>query len=387
MSTEFSTPTLINQITSGTPSINYDSANGKFVICYLDYVDYSDDVWSKVILGTVEESGNISIGDSVLIASTWGRQAQVVILDGVAIIAYFDGDVSNNASLKVVAGYINGSEIVLGSVVTVGVFPITVHGISLAIDPESHNFILCWENSWPLEGRAVIGTVSGNTVSIGSIVAFETENISMCRVVRISQDKYIVYYEMDTLGYLYAKVCTVTGSVPSFGARIKIFESTTTSQGNSNADYIGNNKVLFSQLDNTDNVMLIIGTISGDVITLDGLEVLSFSSATSYKSAPAVLYNTFSNEFFCAVILADDSIVLTSGTIDDTVINISDYQIELPILGSSGSCSMCLDVDNEVVLIANGTSYLDQTELYVLSLESIPSSFWKNFKGQREIIS
>ena len=127
----------------------------------------------------------------------------------------------------------------------------------------------------------LIGTVSGTSISFGSEVVFEsatTTNISS--VYDPTNGKVVIAYrDSDNSGYGTAIVGTVSGTSISFGTPV-VFNPTYTTFTSTVFDS-ANNKVIiaYQNRGNDNHGTVIAGTVSGNSISFDTASTFSFSSS------------------------------------------------------------------------------------------------------------
>jgi hypothetical protein len=86
------------------------------------------------------------------------------------------------------------------------------------------------DNTGSGEGRAIVGTVSGNSISFGTPVAFSSNNIAETSITfDSSNDKvFIAYTDTNNSSYGTGVVGTVSGTSISFGTAVSFNNGTTT---------------------------------------------------------------------------------------------------------------------------------------------------------------
>lgn len=130
-------------------------------------------------------------------------------------------------------------------------------------------------------GTAVVGTISGNSISFGAPAVFETGSTSSISITDIGSDKVVVAYrDAGNSGYGTAVVGTVSGTGISFGSP-SVFVSRDVSYVS--VSNIGSNKVFIS-FDNSfgSDATGIVGTVSGSSISYGGTNI--FGSVVSAGS-------------------------------------------------------------------------------------------------------
>ena len=147
-------------------------------------------------------------------------------------------------------------------------------------------------------GTAVVATGSGTTLSYGTKVAFDSQDCQQSVVVYDSNaDRVVIFYYGAADGKGYAIVGTVSGTSISFGTRVE-FEPGEIGDGSGVFDPV-NNKVVFLYKDVGANANLgtyIIGTVSGSSV--------SFTTPVVWHNAItrqcAAVYDTTNNKIVVA---------------------------------------------------------------------------------------
>ena len=196
---------------------------------------------------------------------------------GVTVALQSDGTVSAVAS--------DGSSSELGSLTT---FSTSDNDrVTAAYDVASQKIVIAYrDNGNSSYGTAIVGTVSGVSITFGTAVVFESANADSRSIVYDANSEKIViaYQDRGNSSYGTAIVGTVSGTSISFGSA-SVFES-------ANAGYIGAaydataQKVVFSYVDfgNSSYGTAIVGTVSGTSISFGSATVFE-SASTNYTSA------------------------------------------------------------------------------------------------------
>ena len=157
---------------ANSQTIAYDSSNDKVVIAYRDAGDSSK---GKAIVGTVSGS-SISFGTAVEFESgtTPYIRATFDSSNNKVVIAYTDQDDSSYG--KAIVGTVSGTSISFGSAVTfesasVGDIP------GICFDSTNNKVVIGYRDGGNSNyGTAIVGTVSGTSISFGSPTVFESAN-------------------------------------------------------------------------------------------------------------------------------------------------------------------------------------------------------------------
>lgn len=246
----------------------FDSYNNKLVIIYLDS---PSSLYLKAVVGTVSGS-SISFGTPVTFhTSSFPNFPQASVAfdssNNKIVVAYAENSMASGAA---VVGTVSGSSISFGSAYTFD--SNTVYAIHTTFDSYNNKIVIVYRNSTS-KGAAIVGTVSGSSISFGSAVVFTTVNIANNEPVTVfdSYNNKIVTVYGDT--DLLAKVGTVSGSSISFGDAVVITSSWGSSWDVAFDSF--SNKILVVYSSYADNKGRInVGAVSGSSI--------SFGSAITF---------------------------------------------------------------------------------------------------------
>ena len=150
--------------------------------------------------------------------------------------------------------------------------------IGAGFDSVNNKVIIAYYDLGTTSGQAIVGTVSGNTISFGTQVQFENANVEDITIsVDTANDKVVIFYrDGGNSNYGTAIVGTVSGTSISFGTAV-VFASYY-SQYNSSVYDTTSGKVIVANRDGsvTDDGSAYVGTVSGTSI--------SFGSAQTFDS-------------------------------------------------------------------------------------------------------
>jgi hypothetical protein len=153
-------------------------------------------------------------------------------------------------------------------------------------DSANDKVVVVYDDSSAAPGKAVVGTVSGTTISFGTPVAISANNCSNFAVTYDSaNDKVVIAYtDNNNNSYGTAVVGTVSGTSISFGTPT-VFNSATTREIAATFD-ASNDKVVIAYKDvgNNDYGTASVGTVSGTSISF-GTSALFRANRSDYISA------------------------------------------------------------------------------------------------------
>lgn len=313
------TPVVFAAYNSTHQAAVFDSSNNKVVVAYSQ--DASPQ-YGYAVVGTVSGT-SISFGTPVVFHSGETTLTFAVFdsNSNKVVITYRDGGASNYG--KAVVGTVSGTSISFGSEATFNSgdtdYP------AATFDSNSNKVVITYrDTSNSNYGTAIVGTVSGTSISFGSETVFESQRVDYVFPTFDSvNNKVVVAYRVfsgNREGY--AKVGTVSGTSISFGSSVQ-FEAGQTNHIKSTFDSSNDKVVLFYRDDNnSDQGTAIVGTVSGTSISF-GTPVIFSTTSVDQLSA---VFNTSSNKIFIGYTDYGNSSygTLIAGTVSGTSISFED---------------------------------------------------------------
>ena len=280
-SISFGSPVVFESAITLYPSVVYDSTNGKIVIAYHDNGN-SD--YLTAIVGTISGT-SISFGSPVAITSTSSYHITSTVFDSTnnkIVIAYRDG--TNSWYGTAVVGAVSGTSISFGTPV---VFESAeVYDYAATFDSTLNKVVIAFSSD-SQHGQVVTGTVSGTSISFDSSIKFHAGQTNFLGIAFDSNSgKSIITYKNGASSSRGDSVVyTPTGiSVPSAGSPT-VFESADSSYVSSTFDS-SNNKVVIAYRDggNSDYGTAVVGTVSGNSISFGSPVVFNSDRVTDVSS-------------------------------------------------------------------------------------------------------
>ena len=261
-------------------SATFDSNTNKVVIVYRDSAN-SD--YGTAIVGTVSGT-SISFGTEVVWNSGTSDYISCAFdsTNNRVVVAFRDIGAGSPFPGKVVIGTVSGTSISFGSEVTFNSG--NTQYTTVSFDSSSEKVVVAYKDGGNSNyGTAIVGTVSGTSISFGSEVVFNSGNSTRIKAVFDSNNNKSVIVFADSSDSTKGKaiVGTVSGTSISFGSEVA-FPGTTYANSLSAAFDSVNNKVVinYSDVENSNNGFCIIGTVSGTSI--------SFGTAFTFESTDDV---------------------------------------------------------------------------------------------------
>ena len=310
-SISFGTPVKFYSTLVGNTAIAYDSSNDKVVIAFHQY---TSDYYEYAIVGTVSGT-SISFGSAVAFNSDSNSNARYTSIafdssNNKCVFCYRD-TTSNNYYGTARVGTISGTSISFG---TAALFNGSNHTqyIQATFDSSNNKVVIAFANTDSNNaGTAVVGTVSGTSISFGSAVAFGSgAGGNGQRPLGIAFDSknnkvVIAYVDENDSDKGKAIVGTVSGTSISFGSAVEFNDSNHTAPEGIGAIYVSNAEkviIVYRDTGNSNKGTAIAGTVSGTSISFGSEVVFNTAGGTNYNSA---IYDSTNKRFVVAY--RDDS--------------------------------------------------------------------------------
>ncbi len=280
-SISFGTPVVFNNASSRSPGCSYDSANNKFVITYS--TASGSYYYGYAVVGTVSGT-SISFGTPAVfnnVDTYWSSMySRYDATNGKIVISYLN---TSGQPGYVKLGTVSGTSITFGSANSYCTGYTQQGGMS---DIVNGKFVIAHQEyiSNAYRGMLVVGSISGNTVSMGTPFQFHNAvlNPTPRSLVFTASGKVVITYKNTNAGLVTAVVGTLSGTSISLGTSVTV--------GTANdwihaIDYDSvNDKVLLAVSDGTlPAAVMYVGTVSGTSISFDAAVVVN-SGGTSYLS-------------------------------------------------------------------------------------------------------
>ena len=296
-SISFGTPVQFESGDVNNNSVVFDSSNNKVII---SYVDTGNSDYGTSVVGTVSGT-SISFGTPVVFASVGTSQVSSAFDTSAnkVVVTY------SQSGGKAIVGTVSGTSISFGSAVKFENG--STYNTATVYDTNANKTVIAYrDNGDGNKGKAVVGTVSGTSISYGSIVEFDTGN-SRDMVMSydpVAQKILLVYKILSSPNPGYSIVGTVSGTSISFGTRVEYHSGSTDVNRvvyDSNAQ---KHVILFRDQDTSPyRGKIIEATISGTSVSY-GTE---FEWSSTSFSEPAITYDPDQKKVVLAYVDANNS--------------------------------------------------------------------------------
>jgi hypothetical protein len=276
------TPVIFENAAVLYTAVTYDVTAQKIVIAYSDTGNSS---YGTAVVGTVSGT-SISFGTPVVFDATsvswiW---ATYDVNTGKVVVSYQTA--ASNYGLSII-GTVSGTSISFGTSVVFR--SATTTRIASVYDVNAQKVVIAYTDGGSIDswGTAIVGTVSGTSISFGSSTVFNygPSYNSASAYDTTNQKVIIAYMNSNNSNYGTAIVGTVSGTSISFGSAT-IFNSATTQEIACSYD-INAAKILISYRDggNSNSGTAIVGTVSGTSISFGTAAVFSSGNMFWTESA------------------------------------------------------------------------------------------------------
>ena len=300
-------------------SATFDSNSNKVVIAYKDGGNSN---YGTAIVGTVSGT-SISFGSAVVFesANTLWTSATFDSASSKVVIVYHDA--GNSGYGTAIVGTVSGTSISFGSAV---VFESAyTQNIAATFDSALSKVVIAYEDAGnSSHGTAIVGTVASTSISFGSAAVWNSASSSYVSATfdSASSKVVIVYQDVGNSSHGTAIVGTVSGTSISFGSEV-VFNAGTTYSPSVEFDS-SSNKVVVAYQDgaNSNYGTAIVGTVSGTSISF-GSEVVFNNANTSANRQFGVTFDSFANKVVISYVNGGDSdkATLIVGTVSGTSIS------------------------------------------------------------------
>jgi hypothetical protein len=280
-SISFGTPVVFESANTYWVAIAYDSNAQKVAIAYLDAGNSN---YGTGIVGTVSGT-SISFGSASVFESARADNITATFDSSNNKVVFSYQDDGNSGYGTSVVGTISGTSISFGTPV---VFEsASVEFIDSTFDSSNNKVVIVYQDEGnSSHGTAIVGTVSGTSISFGSAVVFESADTRDINVAYDSnaQKAVIAYRDVGNSQYGTAIVGTVSSTSISFGTAA-VF-ATSASEYNGIAYDASAQKVVIAYADTGSSYhgKAVAGTVSGTSITFGS--IVTYESATTYYHRP-----------------------------------------------------------------------------------------------------
>ena len=297
----------------------FDSTANKIVVAYKDDGNSS---YGTAVVGTVSGT-SISFGTPVVFENAQAEVYSVQFESSSNKIVIVYSDVGNSYYGTAIVGTVSGTSISFGSAVVYE--SVQNYYGSATIDSTNNKVVIVYSNNSNSDGTAIIGTISGTSISFGTPVDFLNSSITDSSVTFDSvTNQVVIAYIASNLGY--SVVGAVSGTSVSFGSAVLFNSSNETSQPSIVFDEASNKIIIsFRNVSNGAYGTATVGTVSGTSISF-GTPVV-FESANIQRVSS--VFDTNSNQVITAYVDGGNS---DKGTLVVGAVSGTSISFESPVI-------------------------------------------------------
>ncbi len=260
------TAAVFNSGNSASIDAAYDAASGKIVVCYADYTIGGD---GTAIVGTVSGT-SISFGTPVIFEASNSTIENRIIYDANAekvVIVFQDNSSGALGQGKAIVGTVSGTSISFGSKVAITSGQ-TMENFGIAYDANAQKIAISFRDySGSNYGACVVGTVSGTSISFGSKTVFNSAiTIKQGMTYDSTAQKIVIAYRDYGTSTGNAIVGTISGTSISFGSEAT-FQNGPVDLVNCSYNASADRTVVAYQNSVNNNITACVGTVSGTSIS------------------------------------------------------------------------------------------------------------------------
>jgi hypothetical protein len=268
---------VFESATSNSFGIAFDSSNNKVVVTYDDEGNSS---YGTAVVGTVSGT-SISWGTPVVFNS--GN------INGSNCWTAFDSNVNKTVTIfrdngnseygTAIVGTVSGTSISFGTKAVYNSASAYATASDICFDSTQNKLLICYRDVGNNHyGTAIVGTISGTSISFGTEVVFDSTQVEMIGCVHDpSTGKNVVANKEGSGNNGVARVATISGTSVSFGSQAT-FNSTSTYYINAVYDSNSNKVVLCYENNGGGNLG------QAKVCTISGTSI-SFGTAATFSEA------------------------------------------------------------------------------------------------------
>jgi hypothetical protein len=364
----FGSATTIASVSASSTSCVYDPSTQKIVVAFTD----NSNLTGSAAVGTVSGT-SISFGSMAFFYGTQISANLQAVYDASVqrvVFAFLD---ANTGAGKVAVGAVSGTSITFGSTPS---FAAYANEVSAVYDANAQKVVIAYAGA---SGFAVVGTTSASSMTFGTPVTFITPGAPNSTSITYDASvlKVVIAYQAPTTSFGTAVVGTVSGTSISFGTPV-VFQSLSTDKTSIVYD-AGVQKVVISYNGTSSFGTAIIGTVSGTSISFgtpvvfESAAMSLISSASAYDAAAqktVTAYRLTSGSLGKAVVISP-----TTSTPNLTSENFIGFSSAAYTNGQTATIQLVGAVDDAQSGLTPGQSYYVQTDGTLSLTAGSPSVF------------
>jgi len=342
----------------------FDSSNNKVVVVYSDS---SNSRYGTAVVGTVSGT-SISFGTPVVFESAQTDRIVAVFDTSANKVVVSYADAGNSTYGTSIVGTVSGTSISFGTPVVFA--STTVTSFASVFDTTNDKTVVTYRKTSTSGPYAIVGTVSGTSISFGGEVQIDTTNSRNSSITYDAGNDRLVYFFTDSSEYSYVSVGYVSGTSTTWGTK---------ANGPNYGNYTytrtveydpSSGKVLFLYRDaSTTYLYGRVGTVSGTsisygtaaAISSEVSQMMDYGRMAAYDSGAGMIVMPWSDN--------SSNIYVYNCTISGTNVSATRYTIDSSAqFAGFGACAAVYDSNSKAVVVnyADGlnSDYFTSTVYY-----------------------
>ena len=343
----------------------FDSLNNKVVVVYSDS---SNSRYGTAVVGTVSGT-SISFGTPVVFESAQTDRIVAVFDTSANKVVVSYADVGNSTYGTAIVGTVSGTSISFG---TPSVFTNTaVSSFASVFDTTNNKTVITYRKTNGSGSFAVLGTVSGTSISLTSESQIDTMNSRNSSITYDAGNDRLVYFYTDSSEWSYVRVGYVSGSSFTWGTR---------ANGPNYGNYTytrtveydpSSGKVLFLYSDGADPQYLYgrVGTVSGTSISYGTASKLSTQSSSMMDYGNMATYDSGASVIVMPWSDGSSNIYVYNCAISGTSVSATSYTVDSSaVFAGFAACAAVYDSNSKAVAVnyadGNNSDYFTSVVYY-----------------------
>lgn len=291
----FGTPAVFNSGNTADTYVAYDTIANKAIISYRD----SGDVGKiKTVVATISGINSISFGAENQVSSTGGRYPSLAhdTANNKWVINYQDEGVGYDA--HAIVGTVSGTSMSFGTKVRIVTSGVGTSSNFTVYDPNSGKVVVGCRYGDGSATPTFVGTVSGTSISFGSAVNLTTNGVYPSAIYDpVSNNLLFIYSDANDLDKGKARVGTVSGTSISYST-VQTYSSNDTQGGPADIAYSPTTQsflISFCDMGASQAAKVIRANVSGTSVSFQ--TEVSTTGIADTNAGVKVAYDTQSDKF------------------------------------------------------------------------------------------
>ena len=279
-------------------AVCFDSTANKIIFMY---EDGSGTYYTKAIVGEISGSSISFPGISYNVWANTNNGSYAVTYDSTNDRIVFAARIYSTYYGKAKVASLSGTALTFGTEVTFE--SASTDSIGMCFDSTAGKVLIAYrDNGNSYYGTAIVGTVSGTSISFGTPAVFNSSDSGINQAAHDpTANKNVIAYYGSSAGYTFGVVATISGTSVSFGTPVNSSNSVTVGTNWDRAPVVYNAEIkkpvfLYQESASPYNLKYSIGTITGTAIAFSDHTLIGPYA----KRYPAAVYDPATKQMITA---------------------------------------------------------------------------------------